>query len=472
MADISNMTYESVGVSIKDQNLTNKEVVKRLRTLGMKAEGLFGGAIDISAYKGKKTYVGIQGASVSKKEGWMIDNGTYTTQKAFERVTGKPIGVLDYFASPRMNPDGISNFVEGIARESMKNKTPVIGGESAQMQDTYKEGEYDAFVHVIEITEEKGKYSCDIGDLIKGMENPLLVASTDGVGTKTKIVRNPLDIIYHGFNDIGAVGVKPVAFGIYIAGDAEEEELKGIEKKSDSACKDLGITKLKPLVEYKPETYLKEEVDIAGTVIGVVDEKDMITGKNVKEGDVVIGIGVDTIMTNGYTLARNLGKELLGGMREGEWNSPMEEFDGNTFRQEMSKSHVPMTDILFGTKEKEGVLSKYPGAVRGTSHVTGGGQEDNIKRMVPDGLCAEVKKEVLPIPPVMKFFVDRGLKEEEAYKTFNMGVGFTLTTTEGMAYDIVEHINSNFVLRLDSERPVAIIGEIVRNDKTKFVFKD
>lgn len=471
MANISNMTYDSSGVSIKSQNLVNKEVVERLRTLGMRAEGLFGGAIDISAYKDKKTYVGIQRASVSKKEGWMIDNGTYTTQKAFEKVTGEPIGVLDYFASPFMD-ERVVDFVEGIARESMKNKTPVIGGESAQMQDTYKEGEYDAFVHVIEITEEKGKYSCDITDLIKGMENPLLVASTDGVGTKTKIVRNPLDIIYHGFNDIGAVGVKPVAFGIYIAGNVEEEELKGIEKKSDSACKDLGITKLKPLVEYKPETYLKGEVDIAGTVIGVVDEKDMITGKNVKEGDVVIGIGVDAIMTNGYTLARNLGKELLGGMREGEWNSPMEEFDGNTFRQEMSKSHVPMTDILFGTKEKEGVLSKYPGAVRGTSHVTGGGQEDNIKRMVPDELCVEVKKEVLPIPHVMKFFVDNGLKEEEAYKTFNMGVGFTLTTTEGMAYDIVEHINRNFALRLDSERPAAIIGEIVRNDKTKFVFKD
>lgn len=471
MADISDMTYDSSGVSIKSQNRVNKEVVERLRTLGMRAEGLFGGAIDISSYKGKKTYVGIQGASISEKQEWMIDTGTYTTQKAFEKVTGKSQGVLDYFASPFMD-ERIVSFVEGIARESMKNKTPVIGGESAQMKDTYREGEYDAFVHVIEITKEKGKYSCDITDLIKGMKNPLLVASTDGTGTKTKIVRNPLDIIYHGFNDIGAVGVKPIAFGIYIAGNVPGRELKKIEKKSDKACKDLGITKLKPLVEYKPETYLKGEVDIAGTVIGVVNEKDMITGKNVKEGDVVIGIGVDAIMTNGYTLARNSGKELLGDMKEGGWDSPMEEFDGNTFRQEMSKSHVPMTDILFGTKEKEGVLSKYPGAVRATAHITGGGQKYNIKRMVPDGLCAEVKKEVLPIPLVMKFFVDRGLEEEEAYKTFNMGVGFTLTTTEEMAYDIVEHINRNFALRLDSERPAAIIGEIVKNEKTKFVFKD
>lgn len=472
MADISDMTYESVGVSIKDQNLTNKKIVEILKSLDMEAEGLFGGAIDISAYKGKETYVGIQGASISEKQERMIDTGTYTTQKAFEKVTGKPIGVLDYIAALHMNPDEIPNFVKGIALKCRDRGTAVIGGESAQMKDTYKEGEYDAFVHVIEITEEKGKYSCDITDLIKGMENPRLVASTDGTGTKTKIVRNPLDIIYHGFNDIGAVGVKPVAFGIYIAGNVPRRELKEIEKKSDKACKDLGITKLKPLVEYKPETYQKGEVDIGGTVIGVVDEKDMITGKNVKEGDVVIGIGVDAIMTNGYTLARNSGKELFGGMKKGEWDSPMEEFDGNTFRQEMSKSHVPMTDILFGTKEKEGVLSKYPGAVRGTSHVTGGGQEDNIKRMVPDGLCAEVKKGILPIPPVMKFFVDSGLEEEEAYKTFNMGVGFTLTTPEGMAYDIVEHINRNFALRLDSERPAAIIGKIVKNEKTKFVFKD
>ena len=106
------------------------------------------------------------------------------------------------------------------------------------------------------------------------MEKPLLVASTDGVGTKTKIVRNPLDIIYHGFNDIGAVGAKPVAFALYIAGNVSEEELKEIEEKSDNACKDLGIVKLRPIVERKPDTYIEEGVDIAGTVIGLIDAKD------------------------------------------------------------------------------------------------------------------------------------------------------------------------------------------------------
>ncbi|MCD6477776.1 MAG: hypothetical protein J7K87_02110 [Candidatus Aenigmarchaeota archaeon] len=462
MGNISGITYESSGVSIRDQNWVNKKVVESLGGLGMKVEGLFGGAISIPPYE--EIYVGLSGASVRAGSPSTRSAGTLTAERAFKKVNGTPVGVLDYFASPFMDKR-VVDFVKGVAKKSLKNKTPVIGGESAQMQGTYKEGMYDGFVHVIELRKEKDEYSCDITKLVKKMEVPLLVASTDGVGTKTKIVRNPLDIIYHGFNDIGALGVKPIAFGIYIAGNVSENELVEIEKKSDTACKDLGITKLEPIVEYKPRIYIEGEVDIAGTVLGVIDRKNLITGENVKEGDVIIGIGVDAIMTNGYTLARKIGEELVK-----DWDASMKEFGGKSFREELSKSHVPMTDILFGADDLEGILSKYPGSVKATAHITGGGQEDNIKRMIPDGLCAKVERNVLPIPPVMKYFIENGLSVDEAYRTFNMGVGFTLTVPEEKSDEIINYINKNFRNRLWCERPAAQIGRIVKGNK-KFVFK-
>ena len=209
MGDISGITYESSGVSIRGQNWVNREVVERLKKFGMKVDGLFGGAVDISSYK-ENVHIELTGASIMIDAPTTKSAGTFTAERAFRRISGKPLGVLDYFASPFMDKR-VVDFVEGVAKKSSENKTPVIGGESAQMQNTYKEEKYDGFVHVIEL---KDKYSCDITNLVKGMEKPLLVASTDGVGTKTKIVRNPLDIIYHGFNDIGALGVKPFAFGI------------------------------------------------------------------------------------------------------------------------------------------------------------------------------------------------------------------------------------------------------------------
>jgi len=460
MGDISGITYESSGVSIRDQNWVNREVVERLKKFGMKVDGLFGGAVDISSYK-ENVYIELTGASIMIDAPTTKSAGTFTAERAFRRISGKPLGVLDYFASPFMDKR-VVDFVEGVAKKSSENKTPVIGGESAQMQNTYKEEKYDGFVHVIEL---KDKYSCDITNLVKGMEEPLLVASTDGVGTKTKIVRNPLDIIYHGFNDIGALGVKPVAFGIYIAGNVPENELTEIEKKSDIACKDLGIFKMKPMVEQKTDTYIHGEVDIAGTVLGVIDAKNLITGENVKEGDAIIGIGVDALMTNGYTLARKIGEEIVE-----DWNAPMKEFGGKSFREELSKPHVPMTDILFGAEDVDGILSKYPGSVKATAHITGGGQEDNIKRMVPDGLCAEVER-VLPIPPAMKFFIENGLNIEEAYRAFNMGVGFTLTVPKEKSDEIVDYINRNFRDRLWCKRPAAKIGEIAGNDDKKFIFR-
>lgn len=472
MSDLSDLTYEKAGVSIKAQNKVNAEVGKRLKKLGMKAEGLFGGVVDLSRFKRKrysKVYVVCH--PLLPEEGVDIKTqGKKTVERAFKSVEGVAIGTLDYVALAEMGTV-VPDFVEGVALASLKHNCPVLGGESAEMKDTYRRGKMDAFVHVITL-QKKSQPGVDISDLIKDMEQPLLVASTDGTGTKTKIVRNPEDIIYHGFNDIGAQGVKPIAFSPYIAGDVGRKELVEIANKAYKISINLRVQNIN-LTIWQNRNYLLGEVDIAGTVIGLIDKKDLITGSEVKPGDNIVGIGVDGLMTNGYTLARYVCDELVKSGHVKDWDTPMEELNGKTIRKELSRPHRPMTDILFGYHGLEGVLSKFPGAVKGMAHITGGGLPDNVVRMVPDNCRVIITKYSHPVPPIMKLFMKKGIKEDEMFNTFNMGVGYTLTVSRDATEDVIAYINQNFRRKiLGVNREARLIGSVFerKKDEPKFRF--
>ncbi len=465
--DLSDMTYEAAGVSIKAQNEVNKKVAERLRELGMKADGLFGGAVDISQVKGKDNVtLDIFGESVSFFMSTAEKSGYRAAETVLSKVIGAPIGVLDYVASEKMD-DSVPDFVTGVAKASL-GTCLVLGGESAQMGDTYKPNCIDAFVHAITIREDG--IGVNITDLIKDMEQPLVVATTDGTGTKTKIVRTPEDIIYHGFNDVSAQGVKPIAFALYISGNVSEEELSAIDEKAEIISKQLGVEKLKSLIVQKPDTYLPGEVDIAGTVIGVADGKNLVTGANVSEGDVIIGIQVDGAMTNGYSLLRKAGKRLVDNGTIESWDAALEALGGYSFKHEISKPHRPMSDILFGYEGIEGVLSKFN--IKGMAHITGGGQPDNIIRMVPDDLKAVVDKNVHPIPSVMKLLMDNGVPEDDMHNTFNMGVGYTFTVAKEDAESVATYINEKFKDRIPGvERKAAAIGYIAKRAESEPKFE-
>jgi phosphoribosylformylglycinamidine cyclo-ligase len=294
---------------------------------------------------------------------------------------------------------------------------------------TYKDNYLEAFVHVISIGGSKGY---NIKPLINYMEEPMLVASTDGTGTKTKIVRNPADLIYHGFNDISAQGVKPIAFSLYISGNLPHSDLEGIDRLAAILAEKENVVKLpsKLKVEY---AYFPNEVDIAGTVIGLIDKKDIINGSNVIPGDKIIGIQVDGLMTNGYTLARKLCDKFVNDGIVSSLKEPMDELNGKSLEFELSRPHRPMVDILFGYDNVEGVLSKYKGQVKGMAHITGGGQPDNIPRMLPDNCKAVIHKRILEVPLLMRLFHTYGISEEELYNTFNMGIGFVLVVAKDFA---------------------------------------
>ncbi len=466
--DFSDETYEKAGVSIKAQNEVNKEVAKRLKEVGFEAKGWFGGAVDVSKFKGKKNiYLNIAGTSLCSPNKNFIEAGKETAESAFFNIKGKPLGVLDYIASLDMGKF-VADFVEGVARTSLEKKCAVLGGESAQMKDTYKKNKIDAFVHILTIGEDYG--GCEISDLIDNMKRPLLVASTDGTGTKTKIIKNPEDVIYHGFNDIGAQGAKPIAFSLYIAGNVPMKEIYDIVENAKTISEKLGINQLDSLAVIKKDIYLYGEVDIAGTVVGIVDKKDLITGHNVKPGDVIFGIGVDGLMTNGFSLGRRLCDKLVKNGEVKSYDASVKELNGKSLRYELSRPHRYMTDILFGYDNVEGILSKFD--IKGMAHITGGGQPDNIPRMVPDNCKAVIYKNVLPVPPLMQFFKDYGLTDEELDHDFNMGVGFALIVSEHNAPGVGKYVNDNFRTRIEGvDRRAAVIGRIESRKKSEPKFE-
>jgi phosphoribosylformylglycinamidine cyclo-ligase len=482
-----NITYEGAGVSRSDKESVDREIVRILTGLGMKPTGLFAGSIDVSSFKGKgNLFLDINGASLAGPLSDMIDAGKHVARAAFWNCRRSPIGVLDYFASASMNPTVIGGFVKGVGnfvalqdvnrklhpvegeQEPVeKQRLAVIGGETAQMLETYYAGMFDSFVHVLSLSRKRSEFSVlNIADLVNGMEHPMLMVSTDGTGTKTKIVRDPADIIHHGFSDVSVQGAVPILFALYIAGNTSKQELHEIDRRANCLADLLGVAKAPSLIEVKEDVYLPGEVDIAGTVVGIVDKKDMITGAGVQEGHKIIGIASDGLMTNGYTLARDRVRRLMDKGVVVGWDYPVAELGGNSLEYELSRPHVFYADILFGDREREGVLSAFKGAVKGMAHITGGGQPGNIPRMIPRGLKAVVQKDVLPVPPIMQYLIEHGADREDAYNNaFNMGVGLTLTASPLEAGSIRRYINDNFRYALDGiERRAAIIGEIRKAD--------
>jgi len=467
--DISKITYAGEGVDLIAANKINKMVIERLNALGIDTKGLFGGAIDITGYKHQHSVpIGVMGTPISEGDN-SVDTGKKTTWMALKNWLPRDchaLATLDYYASNEMD-EKLVDFVEGVARQGLDERVKLIGGESAQMPDHYRPGERDAYVDVIfhgipTIRE----HVIDIAKYIKDMKNPCLCGSTDSEGTKpNEMLRlSPLDIMFHGCNDVAAIGVWPLAFKLYVAGNVDDRKLFDVEKWAANACEGYGLAYLGGNVVPNTQVYNEGKVDIAGTVIGVIDKEDLITGEKVKEGDVIIGVSTDCIMTNGLSLARG----ISAGIQENtgwDLDTKLDDLGGKSQRDEIVKPHTLYTDILFGTYGTPGILKKFEGCVHGTAHITGGGQMGNINRMVPDGLCAVVKKEVLPIPPLMRFYLDHKANEREMYDKLNMGVGMTFTVPANMAEQMVGYINDKFAhLNPHTRREAKIIGKIEKSN--------
>lgn len=256
----------------------------------------------------------------------------------------------------------------------------------------------------------------------KDMEKPTLVSGTDGVGTKLKLAflmdkhdTIGIDCVAMCVNDIACAGGEPLFFLDYIAcGKNEPEKIATIVSGVADGCKQSGAALIGGETAEMPGFYPIDEYDLAGFAVGVVDEKDLITGKELKDGDVLIGMASSGVHSNGFSLVRkafDINAEVL--------NRTHDEL-GCTLGEALL---VPTKIYVKALREVKEAGVK----IMACSHITGGGFYENIPRMLCEGMHAVVEKDSYPIPPIFKMLAENGdIEEQVMYNTFNMGLGMIM----------------------------------------------
>src|SRR6185369_8408471 len=282
------------------------------------------------------------------------------------------------------------------------------------------------------------------------MADPVLVASADGVGTKLKLafetgIHNTVgaDLVNHCVNDILVQGARPLFFLDYFAtGKLEPEVTASVVEGMARACKENGCVLLGGETAEMPDFYPPGEYDLAGFIVGVVDKKNVIDGKSIVPGDVVLGIPSNGLQTNGYSLARKLFFEVAGHNPD----TYLYEL-GKTVGEALLKTHQSFLRPL------EGLLDK--GIIKGLAHITGGGFLENIPRILPDGVSVEIKRGTWPELPVFGVMQSLGnVSEKEMFRTFNMGIGMVVVCSKIDKQTAREAITST-----------REIGQVVAGDK-------
>jgi len=288
-----------------------------------------------------------------------------------------------------------------------------------------------------------GLYAIDLHQ----WRNPVLVSSTDGVGTKVLVASMAeryasvgQDLVNHCVNDILAMGAVPQFFQDYIGMWRMEPTLiEQLITGMTVACLENEVSLVGGEMAEMPDIYRVRDFDLVGTIVGLVEREDVITGAGIVEGDVVLGFMSNGLHTNGYSLARKIVFEQVG-------------FEVDT---EIAELGISVADALLSVHK-----SYYPtlrpwlrgGVIHGMAHITGGGIEGNVRRIIPQGLCAFIDMGSWDIPPLFSWLIARGeLTMPSAFQAFNMGIGFIVITPRELAD----------VLTIEAGAlPIGIIGKV------------
>ncbi len=290
----------------------------------------------------------------------------------------------------------------------------------------------------------------DLKSILNNYENPVMVQSIDGVGTKTIIARKMgkfdtigIDLLSATANDILVMGARPLTFLDYIANDKLKPEIvEEIVSGMVKACRETGVSLVGGETAEMPDTYLPGEHDLVGIITGVVEKDKIITGEAIKAGDVVLGLPSSGLHTNGYSFARKLFFEI-GGYDVNDTISELEQSVGLT----LLEPHINYTNHVFSVLDK-GL------DIKGIAHITGGGLVENIPRILPEGCGVEIQKGSWPILPVFSVMQSIGnVDEKEMFRVFNMGIGMVFIVPR----DAIELAKQT----LEGLSPVYEIGTVV-----------
>lgn len=291
-------------------------------------------------------------------------------------------------------------------------------------------------------------------EAFKNMEKPTLVSGTDGVGTKLKLAflldkhdTIGIDCVAMCVNDIACAGGEPLFFLDYIAcGKNYPEKIATIVSGVAEGCKQSNAALIGGETAEMPGFYPEDEYDLAGFAVGVVDEKDIITGADLAAKDVLIGMASSGVHSNGFSLVRKIFK-----MDKASLDTHYDEL-GTTLGEALIAPTKIYVKALRAVKEA-GVR------IKACSHITGGGFYENVPRMLPDGKHAVIKKDSYEVPPIFKMMAREGRVEEKMmYNTYNMGIGMVLAVNPADVEKTLEAIKAA------GETPY-IIGEVTDGEK-------
>ncbi len=289
---------------------------------------------------------------------------------------------------------------------------------------------------------------------IQKMENPVLLSGTDGCGTKVKLAflldkhdTIGIDCVAMCVNDVACAGGEPLFFLDYIAcGKNYPEKIATIVSGVAEGCKQSGCALIGGETAEHPGLMPEDEYDLAGFAVGVVDEKDIITGADLKAGDVLIGMASTGVHSNGFSLVRKIFK--------------MDKETLETYHEELGTTLGEA--LLAPTRIYVKALRSIKDAgvrVKACSHITGGGFYENIPRMLPEGKHAVIQKDSYEIPPIFKMMAREGKVEEQMmYNTYNMGLGMIL------AVDPADVEKTMDAIRAAGDTPY-VVGEIKDGEK-------
>jgi len=506
------LTYKASGVDIESNNESNeriKEQIKRTRNHRLVTEtGLFAGGISLSDFKGWEEPLLI--GSLGYLEPGFAGGGAGAGGTSPVRATGRKelrraaamvvescfssfppaaekIAFLDYLAASRLEVKEVESLVTGFADVlSGPRPLPLAGGETAEMPGVFQSGKWEVVGALYgvsrgsrtgfpgarrkmqespeqEFPESPEMKGVDISPL-KRLKKPVLMLSMDGVGTKARLgaacrqTRGLAgDIVNHSLNDLLCQGGRGLAIMIYLGCHTPDQEL--IEDFREGLAEGLAAENLSLLdlkVAPNSDLYLPGEYDICASIAGLVDRQCIITGAEIEEGDLLIGLASEGLHTNGYSLAA--AALLDRGKLELDQHIPELE---TTLGQALLAPHRSYTAAVHSLLEQDSTI----GSVRGIAHITGGGLQDNLCRILPQGLGAEIKKSSFAVPPLFSLIQRCGRIPEHdplsggMYETFNMGVGLVL------AVELERAGEAASALRLSGEE-ARVIGKVVGSPAT------
>ena len=276
---------------------------------------------------------------------------------------------------------------------------------------------------------------------LSGYREPVLVASTDGVGTKIKIAAQlghfesvGQDLVTLNVNDIITRGAKPLFFLDYIAfSKLDTQRLDNLMRGIAWGCREVGCALISGETAQMPQVYSGDEMDLAGFVVGAVERDLLLESKNIEAGNILVGVPSSGLHTNGFSLVRQVFNT------DGEPNVLYRHFD--------ELNHQLGEELLVPHRSYYPMLAPVLGLINGLAHITGGGLPGKLPAILPDGLAAEINSGSWPVLPIFKIIQkEGGISDDEMYRVFNMGLGMVAVCPEDNVANVLEHLPDAMVI--------------------------